>query len=135
MQKTNIDNVCVPLTMYCVFLTMYCTYIPNARLIGSGDPNNLVCNLLNTLQCVCAVSTLYAPVGDYAILLSTGMKWYIAAIYNLVSALTAVVGLFIGVAIGNVSEMATSWIFMIAAGIFLYVALVDMVSCCLVVCC
>jgi zinc transporter ZupT len=64
--------------------------------------------------------------GDYAILLSTGMKWYIAALYNLLSALTAVVGVFIGVAISNVSEAATSWIFIIAAGIFLYVALVDM---------
>ena len=91
-----------------------------------------MCNSLNSLQCVCAVSTVYSPTGDYAILLSTGMKWYIAAFYNLVSALTAVVGMFIGVAIGNVSEVATSWIFVIAAGIFLYVALVDMVSCCLV---
>ena len=61
------------------------------------------------------------------------MKWYIAAFYNLVSALTAVIGMFIGVAIGNVSEVATSWIFVIAAGIFLYVALVDMVSSCLVI--
>ena len=68
--------------------------------------------------------------GDYAILLSTGMKWYIAALYNLLSALTAVVGMFVGVAISNVSEAATSWIFIIAAGIFLYVALVDMVSFC-----
>ena len=94
-----------------------------------------MCDLLNSLRCVCAVRHLYAPVGDYAILLSTGMKWYIAAFYNLVSALTAVIGMFIGVAVGNVSEVATSWIFVIAAGIFLYVALVDMVSCCLVCCC
>ena len=72
---------------------------------------------------------MYSPTGDYAILLSTGMKWYIAAFYNLVSALTAVLGMFVGVAVGNVSEVATSWIFVIAAGIFLYVALVDMVSC------
>ena len=93
-----------------------------------------MCNLLNSLPCVCAVSTLYAPVGDYAILLSTGMKWHIAAFYNLVSALTAVIGMFIGVAIGNISEEATSWIFALAAGIFLYVALVDMVSYCLVCC-
>ena len=68
--------------------------------------------------------------GDYAILLSTGMKWYVAALYNLLSALTAVVGMFIGVAISNVSKAATSWIFIMSAGIFLYVALVDMVSFC-----
>ena len=54
------------------------------------------------------------------------MKWYTAAFYNFLSAVPAIVGMFIGVAIGNHSVVANSWIFIIAAGIFLYVALVDM---------
>ena len=66
--------------------------------------------------------------GDFAILLSTGMKWYIALFYNFVSALTAFLGMFIGVAVGNVSLVALDWILAAVAGIFLYVALVDMVS-------
>ena len=56
------------------------------------------------------------------------MKWYTAAFSNFLSAVPAIVGMFIGVAIGNHSVVANSWIFIIAAGIFLYVALVDMVS-------
>ena len=66
--------------------------------------------------------------GDYVILLSTGMKWYIALLSNFASALTAVLGFFVGVAIGTNSEEATGWILAIAAGVFIYIALVDFVS-------
>ena len=55
------------------------------------------------------------------------MKWYIAAFYNFLSALTAFIGMFIGVAVGNHSNEAITWILAITAGVFLYVALVDMV--------
>ncbi len=66
-------------------------------------------------------------VGDYFVLLSTGMSWYVALLFNFVSALTAIVGFFVGVAIGTSSEEANSWILAAAAGIFLYIALVDLV--------
>ena len=55
------------------------------------------------------------------------MKWYVALIYNFLSAITAIVGMFIGVAIGNASENSTLWIFSVTAGVFLYVGLVDLV--------
>ena len=55
------------------------------------------------------------------------MKWYIALMYNTLSAVTAIIGMFIGVAIGNASEDSTLWILAITAGVFLYVALVDLV--------
>ncbi|XP_065920533.1 zinc transporter ZIP6-like [Dysidea avara] len=64
--------------------------------------------------------------GDFAILLSSGMKWYVALMYNFLSAITAIIGMFVGVAIGNSEEDATPWILSITAGIFLYVALVDL---------
>ena len=66
--------------------------------------------------------------GDFAILLSSGMKWYVALMYNFLSAVTAIIGTFIGVAIGSSEEDATNWILAITAGIFLYVALVDLVE-------
>ena len=62
------------------------------------------------------------------ILLSTGMEWYIALLFNFVSALTAVIGFFVGVAISTSSDQATEWILAIAAGVFIYIALVDLVS-------
>ena len=56
------------------------------------------------------------------------MKWYVALFYNFISALTAIIGTFIGVAIGSSEDDATNWILAITAGIFLYVALVDLVQ-------
>ena len=53
-----------------------------------------------------------------------------AAFWNFFSALTAVVGFFIAVSVST-DEEARRWIFTLAAGLFLYVALADMVSSCL----
>lgn len=51
-----------------------------------------------------------------------------AIVYNLLSALMAYVGMLIGTAVGQYTHNVTNWIFAITAGMFLYVALVDMVS-------
>jgi len=56
------------------------------------------------------------------------MKWYVALTFNLVSSLTAILGLFVGVAVGSQSTEANNWILAIAAGVFLYIALVDLVG-------
>lgn len=56
------------------------------------------------------------------------MRWYTALLFNFLSSLTALAGFFIGVSVGLVSEPANSWMLAIAAGTFLYVALVDLVS-------
>ena len=71
---------------------------------------------------------VYIDSGDYAILLSTGLSWYAAMLLNFFSSLTAIVGFFIGVAIGTNSETSNQWILTLAVGLFLYVALVDLVS-------
>ena len=65
--------------------------------------------------------------GDFAILLSSGMKWYVALMYNFLSAVIAIIGMFVGVGIGHASEDSTPWVLAFAAGVFLYVALVDLV--------
>ena len=51
-----------------------------------------------------------------------------ALLFNFLSALTAILGFFVGVAVGTESEEANSWILAIAAGTFIYIALVDLVS-------
>lgn len=66
--------------------------------------------------------------GDFAVLLKAGMSVKQAIVYNLLSALMAYVGMVIGTAVGQYTHSLTSWIFAITAGMFLYVALVDMVS-------
>ena len=65
--------------------------------------------------------------GDFVILLSTGLKWPIALLFNFLSSLTALVGFFVGVTIGTSSVESNNWILTAAIGLFLYVALVDLV--------
>ena len=60
-------------------------------------------------------------------LLRTGMSVKQAIVYNVVSSVLCFVGMAIGVALGNVSD-ATVWIFACVGGLFIYIALVDMVS-------
>ncbi|KAL5500291.1 hypothetical protein EMCRGX_G011827 [Ephydatia muelleri] len=64
--------------------------------------------------------------ADFAILISTGMKWYVAFLLNFLHSLAAMVGFFVGVAIGTNSEAAVDWILTATIGIFLYISLVDL---------
>ena len=65
--------------------------------------------------------------GDVAILLSAGWPAGRIAIFQLMSAATAFIGLYLGVSLASV-EGSSDWIFVVAAGMFLYVALGDVVS-------
>ena len=65
-------------------------------------------------------------IGDFAVLLDSGFSVRAATLYNLASALTAVLGGFIGVAIGDLGD-AEAWILSVAAGLFLYIALSSLV--------
>ncbi|XP_069081965.1 zinc transporter ZIP10 [Pleurodeles waltl] len=64
--------------------------------------------------------------GDFAVLINAGMTVKQAIVYNLLSAMMAYVGMLIGTSVGQYANTVTLWIFAITAGMFLYVALVDM---------
>ncbi|XP_054446599.1 zinc transporter ZIP4 [Pteronotus mesoamericanus] len=63
--------------------------------------------------------------GDFAALLHAGLSVPRALLLNLASALTAFSGLYVALAAG-VGEESESWILAVAIGLFLYVALCDM---------
>jgi len=65
-------------------------------------------------------------IGDFAMLLKAGMSVKQAIFYNLLSSVLAYVGMVTGILLGQISDV-TPWIFSATAGIFLYVALVDMI--------
>ena len=60
-------------------------------------------------------------------MLKAGMSYKSAFCFNLLSSLTAVVGMFIGATISS-DETVRVWIFTVTAGMFLYIALSDMVG-------
>lgn len=61
-------------------------------------------------------------------LLKAGMTVRQAILYNVLSAMTAYLGMVTGILIGHYAENISTWIFALTAGLFMYVALVDMVS-------
>lgn len=65
--------------------------------------------------------------GDFAVLVSSGMTVRQALGYNFVSACTCYFGMAVGIILGDVNDGA-SYISALAAGVFLYIALVDMMG-------
>uniref|UniRef100_A0A8D0V6R5 Zinc transporter ZIP4 n=1 Tax=Sus scrofa TaxID=9823 RepID=A0A8D0V6R5_PIG len=63
--------------------------------------------------------------GDFAALLHAGLSVRRAMLLNLASGLTAFIGLYVALAAG-VGEDGETWILAVATGLFLYVALCDM---------
>ena len=60
-------------------------------------------------------------------MLSTGWSVGKVALFQLVSAFTAFIGLYVGITISQVSSETQQWIFIVATAMFLYVALADVV--------
>ncbi|CAG5120966.1 unnamed protein product [Candidula unifasciata] len=65
-------------------------------------------------------------IGDFAVLVRSGLTLRKAVYFNLVSSVPCFIGAIIGVAVGNVSS-TSSWIFAGVGGMFLYVTLVDLI--------
>ena len=65
--------------------------------------------------------------GDFAILLNSGLTYKQAILANFLSACTCYIGMIIGTILGSTTQIV-KWIYALAAGMFLYISLVDMVS-------
>uniref|UniRef100_A0A8C9F4T2 Zinc transporter ZIP6 n=1 Tax=Pavo cristatus TaxID=9049 RepID=A0A8C9F4T2_PAVCR len=87
--------------------------------------------LSSSVRCDC--SRVLLPY--FAVLLKAGMTVKQAVLYNALSAMLAYLGMATGILIGHYADNVSMWIFALTAGLFMYVALVDMVSGCVCISC
>ncbi|KAG7311389.1 hypothetical protein JYU34_002431 [Plutella xylostella] len=88
----------------------------------SGDP---VTGFATALAVFC--HELPHELGDFAVLLRSGMSIRRALYYNLVSSVLSFLGMAGGVWLAEDHEAASQWIYAATAGTFLYIALADLV--------
>uniref|UniRef100_A0A182K0Z9 Zinc transporter foi n=1 Tax=Anopheles christyi TaxID=43041 RepID=A0A182K0Z9_9DIPT len=92
--------------------------------IGAAFANNIAGGFSTAIAVFC--HELPHELGDFAVLLKAGMSAREAVYYNLLSSLLSLLGMVVGIIVGHQPE-ASSWVFAVAAGMFLYIALVDMI--------
>eukprot|EP00079_Xenopus_tropicalis_P013975 XP_002943968.2 PREDICTED: zinc transporter ZIP4 [Xenopus tropicalis] len=91
--------------------------------IGAAFSTSWKTGLATSLAVLC--HELPHELGDFAALLHAGLRVRWALLLNFSSALTAFIGLYISLSI-SADEAVQQWIFTVATGLFLYVALADM---------
>ncbi|CAH2283877.1 Zinc transporter ZIP6 [Pelobates cultripes] len=94
--------------------------------IGAAFTEGLSSGLSTSVAVFC--HELPHELGDFAVLLKAGMTVKQAVLYNALSAMLAYLGMITGIVIGHYAENVSMWIFALTAGLFMYVAFVDMVS-------
>ncbi|KAA0184698.1 Zinc transporter foi [Fasciolopsis buskii] len=91
--------------------------------IGAAFANDLRGGLSTSIAVLC--HELPHELGDFAVLLHAGMSVKAALFYNLLSSILCGAGTAIGLLLGQM-ESVDAWLFMLTAGMFVYIALVDM---------
>ncbi|KAK4471143.1 hypothetical protein MN116_005539 [Schistosoma mekongi] len=91
--------------------------------IGAAFASDMRGGLSTSIAVLC--HELPHELGDFAVLLHTGMSVKSALFYNLLSSVLCAAGMIIGFLLGGLHSLDT-WIFMLSSGMFIYIALVDM---------
>ncbi|XP_076471660.1 metal cation symporter ZIP8-like [Babylonia areolata] len=91
--------------------------------IGAAFTDSVLLGISVSVAVIC--EELPHELGDFAILLNAGMRLRRALMYNFLSSLMCYFGLVLGILVGE-NTTAHTWIFGVAGGMFLYIALVDM---------
>lgn len=93
--------------------------------IGAAFSESILSGISISVAVIC--EEFPHELGDFAVLISSGMTIRQALGYNFLSACTCYFGMAVGIILGDVTDGA-SYISALAAGVFLYIALVDMMG-------
>ncbi|XP_071942255.1 zinc transporter ZIP10-like [Antedon mediterranea] len=91
--------------------------------IGAAFANSITGGISTSIAIFC--HELPHEIGDFAVMLKSGMSVKKALAYMGLSSFLAYIGMILGVGVGNIEE-ANLWIFAMTGGMFLYIALVDL---------
>merc|ERR1719410_855502 len=92
--------------------------------IGAAFSESILTGISVSLAVLC--EEFPHELGDFAVLLNSGMSVKQAMAYNFLSACTCYLGLVLGILLGEL-DGTNVYIFALAGGMFLYISLVDMV--------
>lgn len=93
--------------------------------IGASFSTSTYVGISTALAILC--EELPHELGDFAVLLNAGMTYKAAMGFNFLSACSCYLGLVIGLLLGYTTS-AVKWIYATAGGMFIYIALVDMLE-------
>ncbi|RWS30063.1 hypothetical protein B4U80_10709 [Leptotrombidium deliense] len=93
--------------------------------IGAAFSKSILSGISISVAVIC--EEFPHELGDFAVLIASGMTTRQAVGYNFLSACTCYIGMGFGILVGDFTEGST-YIFAFAGGMFLYIALVDMMA-------
>ena len=93
--------------------------------IGATFSNSVVQGIATSLAVLC--HEIPHELGDFAALIKSGMSWRGSLLWNILQTIPAFVGLYIGLSLAADAE-AQRWVYAFTLGIFIYVALGDLLG-------
>uniref|UniRef100_A0A1Q3G562 Putative zinc transporter n=1 Tax=Culex tarsalis TaxID=7177 RepID=A0A1Q3G562_CULTA len=99
--------------------------VTDGLAIGAAFAADPVTGMATSLAILC--HELPHELGDFALLLQTGVSINRAMFLNIVSSILSFAGMFIGLLVTGLHESVVRWIYAGTAGTFLYIALADLV--------
>lgn len=97
----------------------------DGAIMGASFLINIQIGIATTIAVI--LHEIPQEIGDFAVLVHSGYTVKKALLYNFLSGLAAMLGLFIVFLFGNIMDNSIMWLVPVAAGGFIYIAIADLI--------